>query len=496
MMWGAYLDDSLEKTLVLFDSIDLDDEKVKLLSYLESTSGRLEGPWLTFMKRSLPLPFIDQMLDTLVGQHYYCFLDGYSGYDQISIALEDHEKTTFTCPYGTYAFQRMPFGLCNAPSTFQRCIMAIFTNMVEKFIEVFMDDFSIFGPTFDESLTNLSKVLSRCEETNLVMNWEKCHFMVREGIVLEHKVSKDRLEVNKAKVDAIENCHLQSLSKELLEKDTPFKFDEHCLKSYEELKKRLVTAPIITTPNWGEPFELMCDASDTGYLRMVRGNSCMIVRLYLWDEPFLFKQCEDQLVPRCVPEEEMDEILHDFYASPYGGTMVETKRLQRCDSARGWGRFRSNVHQYILVVVDYVSKWVEAVALPTNDAKVVVSFVKKNIFTRFVTLGQVEVSNREVEQILEKTMSASRKDWASKLDDTLWAYRTAYITPIGASPYRLVYGKACHLLVELAYKAYWAIKKLNFDMDLFGGKRMLQLNKLEKFRLHAYENAKLNKEMA
>ncbi|KAL5538742.1 hypothetical protein UlMin_046005 [Ulmus minor] len=130
-------------------------------------------------KDHFPLPFLDQMLDRLAGKHYYCFLDGYSGYNQIAIAPNDQHKTTFTCPYGTFAFRRMPFGLCNAPATFQRCMMAIFTDMVEQFVEVFMDDFSVFGDSFDACLGNLAKVLQRCEETNLVLNWEKCHFMVK-----------------------------------------------------------------------------------------------------------------------------------------------------------------------------------------------------------------------------------------------------------------------------------------------------------------------------
>ena len=147
-------------------------------------------------KDHFPLPFIDQMLERLAGHAYYCFLDGYSGYNQIHVAPEDQDKTTFTCPYGTFAYQRMPFGLCNAPATFQRCMMAIFSDMVEKFIEIFMDDFSVFGSSFDNCLNNLSLVLQRCEETNLVLNWEKCHFMVQEGIVLGHKVSSKGIEVD------------------------------------------------------------------------------------------------------------------------------------------------------------------------------------------------------------------------------------------------------------------------------------------------------------
>ncbi|GJR55861.1 reverse transcriptase domain-containing protein [Tanacetum coccineum] len=129
-------------------------------------------------KDHFPLPFMDQMLERLAGNEYYCFLDGFSGYFQIPIDPNDQEKTTFTCPYGTFAYRRMPFGLCNAPGTFQRCMMAIFHDMIEKTMEVFMDDFSVFGNSFSTCLTNLEKMLKRCEDTNLALNWEKSHFMV------------------------------------------------------------------------------------------------------------------------------------------------------------------------------------------------------------------------------------------------------------------------------------------------------------------------------
>nr|GEU79948.1 reverse transcriptase domain-containing protein [Tanacetum cinerariifolium] len=155
-----------------------------------------DSPWDHF-----PLPFMDQMLERLAGNEYYCFLDGFSGYFQMPINPKDHEKTTFTCPYRTFAYKRMPFGLCNALGTFQRCMMAIFHDMIEQTMEVFMDDFSVFGDSFSTCLTNLEKMLKRYEDTKLALNWEKSHFMVKEGIVLGHKISKKGIEVDKAKIE-------------------------------------------------------------------------------------------------------------------------------------------------------------------------------------------------------------------------------------------------------------------------------------------------------
>ena len=129
-------------------------------------------------KDHFPLPFVDQMLKRVAGYEFYCFLDRYSGYNQIEIALEDQEKTTFTYPFGTFAFRKMPFGLCNAPGTFQRCMMGIFSDMIEHILEIFMDDFSVFGDSYEGWLENLRRVLERCQEKNLVLNWEKCQFMV------------------------------------------------------------------------------------------------------------------------------------------------------------------------------------------------------------------------------------------------------------------------------------------------------------------------------
>ncbi|GJX19809.1 reverse transcriptase domain-containing protein [Tanacetum coccineum] len=121
-------------------------------------------------KDHFPLSFMDQMLERLAGNKYLCFLDGFSRYFQIPIDPMDQEKTTFTCPFGAYAYRRMPFGLCNAPATFQRCMLAIFHDTIEELVEVFMDDFSVFGNSFDKCLNNLDKMLQRCKDAHLVLN--------------------------------------------------------------------------------------------------------------------------------------------------------------------------------------------------------------------------------------------------------------------------------------------------------------------------------------
>ncbi|CAM8882844.1 unnamed protein product [Rhodiola kirilowii] len=223
-------------------------------------------------KDHFPLPFIDQMLDCLAGKLYFCLLDGFSGYNQIPIAPEDQEKTTFTCPFGTFAFWRISFGLCNAPGTFQRVVTSIFSDMIGTFIEVFMDDFTVHGDTFDACLENLSTVLERCFSMNLVLNYEKCHFMVTHGVVFGHIVSREEIEVDKAKIDLIVNLPYPSTARDiksflghagfyrrfiedfskkalplsnLLQKDVPFEFTDACKEAFDELKQALTSTPII-----------------------------------------------------------------------------------------------------------------------------------------------------------------------------------------------------------------------------------------------------------
>nr|GEV21990.1 reverse transcriptase domain-containing protein [Tanacetum cinerariifolium] len=639
-------------------------------------------------KDHFPLPFIDQMLERLAGNEYYCFLDGFFGYFQIPIDPKDQEKTTFTCPYGTFAYKRMPFGLCNAPGTFQRCMMAIFHDMIEQTMEVFIDDFSVFGNSFSTCLTNLERMLKRCEDTKLALNWEKSHFMVKEGIILGHKISKKGTEVDKAKIKVISKLphpttikgirsflgharfyrrFIKDISKisrpmtHLLDKNSPFIFSNECIHAFRTLKEKLTEAPILIAPNWDQPFELMCDASDyavgavlrqivekhfrpihyasktmtqaetnytttkkemlavmyafekfRSYLIMnksivhsalkylfakkdakarllhwilllqefdfkvidtkgaknyaadhlsrlknpyenifdlkeinetfpleslnkvthqdpstpwfadfvnyhmgksiIRGMTTQQkqkffkdVRHYLWDDPYLFKTCPDQIIRRCVAGQEAI----DF--------------LKACHSRPIRGNYGAN----------YTAKKVfnSAKAPPINDARVVVKFLK-SLFSRFgtpkaiisdrgthfcndqfsrvmskygvthclstayhpQTSGQVEVTNRGLKRILERTIGKNRALWSDKLEDALWAFRTAFKTPISCTPYRLVYGKSCHLPLELKPKAFWALKHANFDLKTAGDHRKLQLNELSELRGQAYENSLIYKE--
>ncbi|GKE14777.1 reverse transcriptase domain-containing protein [Tanacetum coccineum] len=319
-------------------------------------------------------------------------------------------------------------------------MLAIFHDMIEESVEVFMDDFFVFGDSFDKCLNNLDKIIQRCKDAHLILNWEKCHFMVKEGIMLGHKVSGAGLEVDKAKFDVISKVPpLTNI------KDTPFDFDDECQKAFELLKEKLTCAPVIVSLNWNLLFELMYDASDFtvgAVLGQKDGKNFNPIyfasktlnpaqQIYT-EEPYLFKVCSDGMIRRCVSGPETQTILDQYHHEPTSGhyapnvtakkvldsgfywptiikeayTLVrlceacqKTGNISKCDEMPltniqvceifdVWGIDfmgpfpKSHNFEYILVVVDYVSKWAKAQALPTNDARVVIIFLKK-IFYHF-----------------------------------------------------------------------------------------------------------------
>ncbi|KAJ9556565.1 hypothetical protein OSB04_011179 [Centaurea solstitialis] len=416
----------------------------------------------------------------------------------------DKEKTTFTCLYGTFAYRRMPFGLCNAPTTFQRCMIAIFFSFIGKSLEVFMDEFSVHGPDFDRCLSNLSKVLHRCQEVHLVLNWKKCHFVVTEGVILGHVVSNRGIEVDRAKIETLDPAQMNysTTEKELL----AIVFDLEKFRSYlvgskviiyfdhaalrhllhkKDSKSRLIRwilllqefdleirdksdsensvadhlsrlelgdSPISLPINDSLPDDqlLVVSCNDSPwYADIVNFLACGVephglnsnqrkkffhdVKYYFWDDPFLYRSCVDSVICRRVPSKEPESILahcHDLPCGGHAGTgktvakvlhsgfywptlfrdvEVFVRKCDRCQR-RGnisrrhemplnyilevelfdvWGidfmgPFPSSYsNHFILVSIDYVSKWLKAIASPTNDPRVVSKFLKRQIFPRF-----------------------------------------------------------------------------------------------------------------
>nr|GEY49501.1 putative reverse transcriptase domain-containing protein [Tanacetum cinerariifolium] len=500
-------------------------------------------------KDHFPLPFMDQMLERLTGNEYYCLFDGFSGYFQIPIDPKDQEKTTFTCPYGTFSYRSMPFGLCNAPGTFQRCMKVIFHDMIEKTMEVFKDDFSVFGNSFQPCLSHLEKMLKRCKDTNLCLNREKCHFMVKEGIVLGHNIFKNGPKIARPMT-------------RLLEKDTLFFFSKECVEAFQTFKRKLTEAPILIALDWDLLFELMCDASDFAigavlgqrqekhfrpihyasktmteaesnntttekemlavvyafekfwsyiimnksivytdhstlkYLFAKKDSKARLLCWVLLLQEFTFKVIDTKgaenlatdllsrlenphqnvLDPKEINESFPLETLNMvsfrgcealLLGRPFFSKSVEIK------SSEGVYTSRKPLTFSRLATIDQPRDIMARTTLPRRfgNPRAIISYrgmhfcngqfakvmLKYGVTHRLATAyypqtsGQVELSNRGLISILERTVGKNSATWSDKLDDTLWAFRTAYKTPIECTPYKKV---QLNELNELCGQAY------------------------------------------
>nr|GEX39645.1 hypothetical protein [Tanacetum cinerariifolium] len=463
----------------------------------------------------------------VTGNQYYYFLDSFSCYFQIPIDPKDQEKTTFTCPYETFAYRRIPFGLCNAPGTLQRCLMAIFHDMIEKTMEIFMDDVSVFGNSFHICLSHLERILKRklTEAPILIApNWDMPFELMCDardfsiGAVLGQRQDKHFRPIHYASKTMTEaESNYTTTEKEMIavvyafeklrsylimnksimytnystlkylfaKKDSKARFLRWVLLLWEFTFKVIDTkgaknlAPAhlsrlenphqnVLEPkeiNESFPLETLNLVSNCGNQSnpwfvdfanyrarnfVVNGMSSQQkkkffkdVKHYFWDDPFLFKICADQIIRRCVS----------------GQKPLKFSRLATMD--------------------------------PQED------LVKNcNVCQRQGKISQRDEMPQNSIQVCEicDVWGENRASWSDKLDDALWAFRIAYKTPIGCTPYKLVYEKACHLPIELEHKAYWALKHANFDLKTAGDHRKVQINELNELRDQAYENSLIYKE--
>nr|GEV31898.1 reverse transcriptase domain-containing protein [Tanacetum cinerariifolium] len=473
-------------------------------------------------KDHFPLPFMDQMLERLAENEFYCFLDGFSSYFQIPIDPQDQEKTSFICPYGTFAYRRMPFGLCNAPGVrsflghagFYRRFIQDFskiarpmTHLIEKETPfVFSKDCIDAFETLKKKLTEVSILAIPDWNLPFELMCDASDFAI--GAVLGQRKMKHFQPIHYANKTTTEaQIHYTMTKKEMLavvfafEKFWPYLIlsksivytDHSALKyllSKQDTKPRLLCE---STPWFADIANFHAgNFIKKGLTSQQKKKFFKDVKHYFWDDPYLFRICANKIIRWCVHGQKATDIFKVCHEGPTGGHHgVNLTAKKVFDAGIDFmGPFPSSRgNKYILVAVDYLSKWVEAKVLPTNDARVLVKFLK-SLFARFgtprgiisdrgthfcndqfakvmtkygvkhrlatayhpQTSGQVEVSNRGLKRILERTVGENRASWSNKLNDALWAFRTVFKTPIGCTLYKLVYGKTCHLPIELEHK--------------------------------------------
>nr|GEV84467.1 reverse transcriptase [Tanacetum cinerariifolium] len=397
-----------------------------------------------------------------------------TGYFQIPIDPQDQEKTNFTYPYGTFAYRLIPFGLCNAPDTFQRYTMAIFHDMIEKTMEVFMDDFSVFGDSFSSCLTNFDKMLERCEEMNLVLNWEKCHFICREGIVLGPKISKSGIEVDRAKVDVIAKLPHPNTVKGV-----------RSFLGHDE-------APILVVPDWNLPFELMCDASDFAICAVLRQRKTK----HFQPIHYACKTMTEAQIHYTTTEKEMLAVVYEFEKfRPY---LVLSKSIVYTDHS---------ALKYLLNKQDAKLRllwWV--LLLQEFDITILDKKGYENLaadhLSRLENPHKDVLENKDInENFPLETLGSYPMIVPHDVKHYFWD--DPYLFRICADQiiHRYVHGQKAFDILKAFHEGPTgghhganlttkkALKHVNFDLKTTGDHRKLQLNELSELRDQAYENS-------